>query len=184
MRIFIFCAAILFSLASIAQDSFILTADGFVSSADNTKKFIVLDFPGIKKEELFKKMELYVNKTNLSWKDAGSKVEPESISATGHEKNAIRRNAGDIFNMDYTVTYEFKDGRIRINAPNFALTSFNDKTRSLKLVANTDLGGNVFGIYNKSGKLKSDRAKRELEKFFNNYITTTKADLSKTNADW
>ena len=74
------------------------------------------------------------------------------------------------FDLKYSIYLELKDGRVRMSSPTFELTTISaGKFQTLHLVYGTDLTGSDLGIYNESGKLKSKRAKEELETFFNGW---------------
>jgi hypothetical protein len=161
-----------------AQESYFkLTPTGF------TADYIVLEYPGKSKEDLYKKTLLFLNKKYTSPKDVVSKVENESISVNGYSPNSIRRNKLHVFNMDYKIVLEFKDGKIRVNAPTFELTAFNSHQQTLWLIKNNDLGGYDLGIWNNALKLKSELAKQDLETYFNTYIKMLNASITALN-DW
>jgi hypothetical protein len=176
---------LLFPCIVFAQQSKItLTPFGFVSETDTSKNYIVVELQNKSKADLFKQTLIYLNKTYRSPKDVISQVENESITVNGYSNTAIRRNKMHVFDMNYTINFEFKDGKIKINAPDFVLTHYYDgHDQHLFLVANNSISGGDMGIWNKSLKLKSEMAKGDLELFFNTYINEFVSALSK-QTDW
>jgi hypothetical protein len=175
---------IFLTFASFCQLKFELTPKGFVSTTDTSKEYIVIEVSGKSKADLFKKLELYVNKTFVSPKDVISKVDNESITLNGYAERAIRRNGMHVFNMNYTINFEFKDGKIKVSSPTFRLTTYTTKKQNLWLVSNNSFDGSDLGIYNTKYKLKSDMAKEDLEKYFDNFISKLSSYLQKENVDW
>lgn len=162
---------LLFSINSFAQiPKFILTPNGLVNQIDSTSNYLVLEFPETKKENLYNKSISYMHAVYASPKDVISELENESITVNAINRNSIRRNSMHIFDINYTIKIDFKDNKLRINAPSFSLTTFTDKRQQLYIVSGNSIDGSNLGIYNKSGKLKSDKAKSDLENFFNQFV--------------
>ena len=168
-----------------AQEHFILTPVGFRNSNDSTMDYTVLYIPGKNQKELYNSALLYFNKTYISPKDVISKAENQSITINGFAANAIHRNNMHVFNMNYTVNLEFKDGKIKMSAPSFRLNTFSASGRpqELLIVSNNFLDGSYLGIYNEKLKLKSDRAKTDLENFFSSFKDALVRGINAKN-DW
>ncbi len=179
----VFTTVIFLLLATISfSQSFELTNRGFFDSADKEKDYVILDFAGRSQNDLYKQTLLYINTIYKSPKNVISTVENESITVNGYAQNAVKRNAFNSFNMDYTMVFLFKDGRMRVNVPSFTLTAFTDKLQTLYLVSGNSLDGSSLGIYNKKGDLKSEKAKASLESFFNGYIQSLKKAIEENKA--
>lgn len=119
MRIFILFLALLSPIFVFGQNSFIVQKSGDFLTEDG-KDYFVVEFEGKSQEELYKQVLVNVHKMYVSPKDVLSSVEYESISI-----NAITdpvyydRVLVSAFSrkLDYTITVQFKDGRLRVNAP-------------------------------------------------------------------
>ena len=156
----------------------------FVNASDTSKSYIVVDFPEKSKADIYKQVERWVNKKYISPKDVVSKVDNESISINGVSKNAVRRNSMHSFDMNYTITVEFNDNKMKINAPWFRLTNlYNMKLQELHLVSNNSFTGSDLGIWSTSLKLKSEKAKLDLEDYFTKYISELQKGIVEKN-DW
>lgn len=187
-RILILSVLVFYATLSVsAQDAFSLTPSGFTSTLDPSKDFIVLDAQGEDQAALFQKTLVYLSTVFRSPQDVISKVENETITINGIEKEAIRRNKlGHNFDINYSIVFRFKDGKVRIDAPFFELTTFTDKKQTLHLVwTKMNLNGSDLGIYGKDDKIKSELAKSDLEEFFNKFIGKYEEELkSAKNSDW
>lgn len=186
--IYTFLLAIVFTLPLFAQDKYFeLTPNGFVSVTDTSKNFVVLDFDGKSQSELFKKFLITITTDYRSPQDVISKVENEVITINGIESKAIRRNKlGHNFDINYTVSIHFKDGKVKIDAPTFKLTTFTDKLQTLHLNwTRININGSDLGIYGKKGKLNSEMAKNDLENMFNKLVDLLiRKDSSNGSDDW
>jgi len=165
---------------------FSLTPEGFRNNIESDKDYIVIDFPNNTQEELFKRVLLFVNSSFVSPKDVISKVDNELISLNGFAKDAVKGNFIGSFDLNYTISIQFKDGRIRINAPSInKMINISTKVQEMILVGGTDLTGSYFAIFNRKGEVKSQNAKVCLEDYFENLINTL-IDTVKINKndDW
>ncbi|SFS30387.1 DUF4468 domain-containing protein [Lutibacter maritimus] len=174
----------LFTLFSSNCQSFKLTPDGFKTIDGN--EYLVIDFETSNKDVLFKNSLIYFNSIYKSPQNVISLVENESITINGKAKNSIKRNSMNIFDMDYTITFLFKDGKIRINPPNFELKNSIDHSRKLHVKwAKISMNGYDLGIYGKNDKLKSESAKNDLENYFNTFLNDYINSLkTNKNSDW
>src|SRR5690606_15292060 len=129
-----------------------------------------IEFPNQSGSQLYASVLSALSQVYNSPKDVVSRVENKSITVSAAESDAIRRNKLHVFDIDYSVTFLFKNGKIRIDAPSIKLTTFSDKLRTLHLVANNSLSGAHLGIWNKKLDLKSGIAKDDLGRFFNKFI--------------
>lgn len=180
------------SVSAIAQ-SFTLTPNGFVSSDDETKNYVVVDIQGTQ-QELYKKVRAYLVSIYRSPKDVLSESEPDVITINGIESDAVQKKALGMaaasYDMNYTISIRFKDGRIRFDAPTFTLADYKSGSKTIRLLlqgkSNGGFGSEVINvIYNKKGELKAKYAKEALEKFFNNYITDLKKGVeNNVGDDW
>lgn len=167
-------------MISNAQE-FELTPEGLKS---NGMDYLVLDYPEKSQEELYNKTLAYLHTLYKNPKEALSTLDNESITITGFAKNRIRRNGGNVFDLDYTWVIRFKDGKVRFDSPSVTMKTWRDLDR-ITMVINKEkayLLGGVFGIY-KKGKLKSENAKADLEHYFNT-ILKDYSNSFLTDNDW
>ena len=130
---------------------------------------LVLEAEG-NQAELYKRVKDHLFKTYTSPKDVISENQPTSIRVASNEPQRIHRNGMHLFDLKYSILLEFKDDRIRMMPPTFELTTTNSgKFQRLHLVYGADITGYDLGIYSEDGKLKSKRAKEDLETFFNGW---------------
>lgn len=176
----------LFTLISISimisanAQSFELTPDGFMAT---DKDYLTVDIEG-SQDQLYKKSLIYFTGLYKNADRVISTVEPEIITLNGHAPNSVHRNSMHVFDMDYTLVIRFKDGKLRIDAPSFKLTTFTDKRQTLHLVhTKASFDGSHLGIYGKGNKLKSKKAKADLENYFNSLIAGYIESFNTQN-DW
>jgi hypothetical protein len=172
---------ILFFTAATTAQSFELTPEGLIS---NGNEFVVIAQKGTQ-AELYKTALLYLNSIYKSPQNVLSEIEGEAITISAKANNSVRRNSLHVFDMFYNFTLEFKDDKIRMSAPKFELTTFTDKRQTLHLVwTKASLGGSNLGIYGKDNKLKSEKAKEDIENYFNNYINLLSEAIDKKEDNW
>ncbi|QZT38491.1 DUF4468 domain-containing protein [Halosquirtibacter xylanolyticus] len=163
-------------------DKLILTSKGFISKKTH-HDYIILKLENQTKETLYKKSLICFNSIYKSPKDVISKVDNELITIHEVARNCIRRKRHE-FNMDYSLTLRFKDGKIKIEQPHFELTSYNRTKQTLHLRWDKfSFYGSDLGIYGRKNKIKSPQAKKDLEHFFNEYIEKITINLSNSDSD-
>lgn len=175
--------AIAISTLSFAQSKiFILTPKGLVNATDTAKDFIVIDAPGKSQSDLYKSALVYFSSTYISPKDVISKVENEVLSINGYQEGVVHENRlADPFNLNYTVVLKFKDGKVKIESPSFRM---NVGLRTKYLVyTGFSMDGHDSGLYGKNGKVKSERAIGDLEKFFNDFVSKYTASINNSKKD-
>ncbi|MCP1997284.1 DUF4468 domain-containing protein [Flavobacterium sp. HSC-61S13] len=167
------------------SQQFELTADGFVNSENKEIDYIILEYPGKSKEELFKDVLVFANKNFKSAKDVISKVEYDAITINARSSKLIRRNNLHAFNNNYTFVMSFKDGKIRINAPIVELVTFSNGEKQILHISHvkTDLNGANLSIYNKKGIVKSKMAETDLNDFAVGFLNLLKSEIN-TSEDW
>lgn len=169
----------------LGQTLFELTPDGLVSKIDPAKKYVVVTMDSASKERLYNLANVALNSMYNNPKAVLSMVENESITITASATKSVHRNSMHVFDMYYSLNLEFRDGRFKINAPSFTLTTYTTKEQKLLLVSNNSFDGSQLGIYNTSGKLKSPDAKKDIEIYFDSLIKLLieKMDNKQKN-DW
>lgn len=112
---------------------FKLTPDGFLSS-DN-KDFTVVEVPNVKQKDLYKNVLNAINSIFRNPQKGLNVLEGESISIAAYEEKVLpvklSRGFGKAtykYDLSYTLTFLFKDGKIRINSPNFEGRRITEET--------------------------------------------------------
>ena len=112
----LFIATLSFAQSNV---NFSVTKDGTYEVPFSSKDYYVITFPNQSQTQLYTSALKAITRDFVSAKDVVSKVENEMISV-----NAIHRftESYSAFSLTYDVNYtfemEFRDGRVRINAPN------------------------------------------------------------------
>lgn len=162
---------------------FDLTSSGFVNADDKSKNFVVLEFPGKTQAELYKNVMILLNKKYKSAKNVISSVEPETITIDAIAANPVRRTGMHSFNNRYNITLSFRDDKVKIDAPTFQLTTDAfGKRQEMFLVGGFSMDGSSFGIFNKKGEVKIEKAVEDLNQFANDFVNSIKESDKKE--DW
>lgn len=191
-RLLTLCLIALITGCAFAQE-FTLTANGFVNSANAEQGFVVIETAG-NQSDIYKKVRTYLYGVYRSPKDVLSEAEPDMITVNGIASDAVQKKAMGMvatsYDMNYTISIRFKDGRIRIDAPSFTLLDTSTGSKPIRLVlcgkSNGGLGSEIVNtIYNKKGELKAKYAKEQLESYFNSYIKALQKGLETSQTeDW
>lgn len=172
----------------LAEAQFKLTSSGFISSTDTTKNYIVIEAPDATQADLYKKTLLYLSSLYVSPKDVISVIENESITINAVSERAIKMKVlylNPSWDVNYTINFLFKDGRIRMSQP--SINNLSTRTGDVYRTASVSggNGSNHKEIYNKKGVLKEKDGKENLELFINNYVSgITKNTLSSQQEEW
>lgn len=154
--------ALLMPLMCSAQ--FILENGSFVSEDD--KNYIVYEFPGKTKAELYKMVKSSIIDLFVSAKDVLSENENESLKIRGvSQKDVFTKSMGMTFNIEttYTIQFHFKEGKVRVDAP--YIVSMTSGTQRNAIYMNR---GGRDCLYKKNGEVRYGDLKESLEKFINN----------------
>lgn len=123
---------ILVTQLSFAQ-YFKLTQKCFVST-DNSD-FTVVDVPNVKQRDLYKNLLNAINSLYKNLQKGLSVVEGESISITAYEEEVLPIKLSNglgktlrKYDLSYKLTFLFKDGKIRINSPDFEAKRYVEGT--------------------------------------------------------
>lgn len=108
--------------AQVTPERFALQADGIMLA--NDKSYIVVEFPGKTKSELYSDILVSSSAMYVSPKDVLSVVENESITINGYAKECLHYGM-NIISVNYSITILFKDGKIRINSPQVVSIRFD-----------------------------------------------------------
>lgn len=175
-----------------AQDKFVLSPDGFISSADSTKNYIVVDAKG-EQAKLYQSVKGAVLSLFRSPKDVLSEAAPDMLTINGFVKEGIKvpRPLGlkMTYDVNFTLVFRFKDGKIRIDAPSFVCqnTSMGNQTVELLIRGsrNYGLGSTVVNtIYNKKGDKYEAKPKKAMEDFCAELINKILSATTNQDSDW
>lgn len=174
----------LLSLAStivFAQETkyFDLISTGFVSQADHSKNYIVEDFKEINKSDLYKKSLLYFTKQFVSPKDVLSLVENETITINAIDKSSVQMKFLYLkpkWDVNYTLTIEFKDGRVKVSA-------MNVNKISAMVGSNPPTIRSIDDFFNKKGEAKQKENIIAFEAYFNGKINDFFKQLRNSEKD-
>lgn len=163
---------------------FKLTPKGFLSNENND--FTVVDVPNVKQKDLYKNMLNALNSIFKNPQKGLSVVEGESISISAYEEKVlpIKLSTGigkAIYKYDvsYKLTFLFKDGKIRINSPDFEAKRYVESTYrgasgwsgnewvTLRLVK---VGKSRLYLFENDGKIRFEDAYNGLNNHFNSLI--------------
>ena len=171
-----------------SKEYFQLTPNGL--TATDGKSYCVIQLEG-SASELYNKVLRSIGRLYKSPKDVISQIENQQISL-----NAIRPmvteykfNGKTFIDAYYTLTIEFKDGRVRVFAPNIQkLADCRTGNEILFICEKLNPMTQVKdqSIYNyKDQSLRSPELKANIEKSFNDLIETLLfSKLEDTNDDW
>lgn len=163
---------------------FELTSSGFINP-ETGKDYVVLEFPEKSQEDIYNGVVSFINSNYVSPKDVMSLTPTREITLHGIEKKSIRRNAMHVFDNSYTISFQFKDGKLRINAPGVSIETYR-YTGHQQIVFQGNFGINkeYFGVYKKNGDLRLKKAKGDLESFANNIVENIVEFQNKNEDDW
>lgn len=163
---------------------FTLTPNGFVSEDKND--YIVIDVPNAKQNDLYKNVLNALSAMYKNPKDALSLIEGESITLNGYEEKVIlyKDKISPLqigkttyqYDLSYTLSILFKDGKIRFNRPTFECRRwYEDGYRSgwasgwtyLHLVKGKNAKAAIFG---QKGEIMAEESYNGLNQHLNSLI--------------
>lgn len=154
-RLLLSLALIITTAATFAQSipKMELKPNGFVSAADSTKNYVVLEVPKMKQAKLYKKTLTYLNGLYKNPSQVISAVDGESITVNGYDDGISTIKGLNRYPLSYNVVLQFKDGKIRYQ-PSATKIEYllNDKPFSQIYVSNTERpeGISALAIWNKA----------------------------------
>lgn len=193
MKKILFILTIFASTYAKAQDStyFKLFPTGFESINSAHPQFAVVDIPGKTQSELYKKTLIILSSIYVSPKEALSTIDNESITVNGVEKNAIYikgfLGAGTTYSVNYTINFQFKDGKIRIDRPSVNRLHSNLSSNTTVIIlsnSNPERSANNREAFSKDGKVKIESAVKNTEAYFNHYISNIVSKLKNSSTEW
>ena len=166
MKIFFGMCLLLISQIATAQ-YFNLAPEGFVSKEKTD--YTVLEMPKTSQQQLYDKVLKSINSLYSNPKEGLTLVDGQSITLSAYQKGAITVSGSFHYDVDYNLTFLFKEGRIRVNAPTFEAGFRSNGTWNRM---------NVKKVYFKSnGEIRGEKNLKEINNYFNGLI---KAILDKS----
>lgn len=180
----------------------VLTNKGFISQDDSVKNYVVYEYNNISKADLYKSVLLFIQKKYRSPKDVLNEVPNESISISGLQPDCIgipwRSKIDQKFSGKYAVRYDmsynfivqFKENKIRIDAPFFEcerVLTGGKKAMLITVGKKGFLSDNHYIFSEKDGSIKEPDAKFQLENFFNKIFMEIKdapITAQKNDSEW
>lgn len=163
------------------SQEFILTPNNFTDKADESKNYIVLEYPELNQKQIYDKTKIFIQSKFENLKSEGiNEVEHSFIKIKTAAPGT--RIGGSLMSL-MIVTYElnFKDGKIMIKP---ILDHFDPAKQGGNTTYLT--GGNSFSgksIFNKEGKVSLKNYYEVSNKNVNQFVKDLKDNLSKKE-DW
>ena len=166
-----------------ANAQFTLEMTGLVITEKPKQDFIVLDFGGKTQQELYQAVNVYLHSLYVNPQNVLSSVENQAITINGKGKITT------YWDVTYTISLAFKDGRIRINIPTILKLSADvNGVHDEKAIVGTSFLGQAGGVFDRKGKLLLPKMKTAVEDYFNGYIsklvTAANGYEGNNNNDW
>lgn len=163
---------------------FKLTPKGFVSNENS--EFTVVNVPNVKQKDLYKNVLNAINSIFKNPQKGLSVVEGESISITAYEEEVLPIKLSNglgktirKYDLSYKLTFLFKDGKIRINSPDFEAKRYVEGTYrgssgwseggwvTLNLIK---VGKSKLYLFEDDGKVRYEDAYNGLNNHFNSLL--------------
>lgn len=133
-----------------------ITPNGFFNTADDSKRYVVLDFPNISKEELFLDAIKFINANYERPEEITNILENEQIVITDFSFINVKTNffnAYESLQLKYFYKYDlqFRDGKIRIE-PKFDYLRYIGSHSNINLIGDKSFNSVNSGLFNRKGK--------------------------------
>ncbi|NDV47849.1 hypothetical protein D0T49_12410 [Paludibacter sp. 221] len=161
-----------------------LTPDGFKSTEDSTKEFLVYTFENQSQEKLYKSTLKFLNTVYNTPLFVLSTVDNETITISAKSEVGEGKMGNNtyvnVFKYNYSFSIMFKENRIRIDLPFF---SFERSSNGRSLVLSDGAGPYRASIFNKKGKVTMESAKEKMENDMNAIINGIIKSINSSD-DW
>lgn len=141
-RLLLSLALIITTAANFAQSipKMELKPNGFVSAADSTKNYVVLEVPKVKQAELYKKTLTYLNGFYKNPSQVISAVDGESITVNGITNEIKGSIEWYKYPMEYNIMIQFKDGKMKVSPKIISLNEIWSESKPARKIylKNTD----------------------------------------------
>lgn len=155
--------------------------------SEEGKDFIVVDYPGKSAQDLYQQVLGNVTLTYNSPKDVVSTQQDKIISVNGLAKDfgyIGTVNGRYYYNMMYVISFQFKDEKVRINAPSIS-TFYFERVGAIEDLPRWLRKQDVFD--KKGTRATKGKGLRVLESFedaVNNIISALLSTPQRTQDDW
>lgn len=166
----IILVAFIISCSILNAQKLLVTPEGLKDSLNIDKNYVIINVEGKTAKELYENVINYINVTYKNPKEVlKGNIENEFVSFETFVANfPLTKNGYAKMNIgtNYLTTLSFKDGKIKYEISDIKMKAVDSKYEVLFT------GGAFSGypIYNKSGELKREETKEDIEKYFNNNI--------------
>lgn len=182
-KIYTLIIFLLISLISYGQSkvNFVITPNCTYTSKDTDKSFYVFDYKGHSKQELFNKAASAFTKIFAKKDDQINKTDNSTLSVNTNyilHSSAYLNWSKEYIYFDeyikYNIEFEFKDGKIKVNAPTLIQIRDNDGIE------------HPLGYFILSGNNKAVLANGAIEQFsfVNEVINKILTNIDTTLVDW
>lgn len=164
-----------------------LTPTGLVSVDDNSKNFIVLEFPGKSQAQLFKATTLLINTKYNNPKFVTTELENEQLVINATSPQKIKIKGLMRFDVNYNAVFSFKDGKVKLELNIKEFERFiSGMGREVQGIVGYDMGISRSGVFNNKGKLINENAKESTELFANEFVENIKSGITKnlSGSEW
>lgn len=169
MRKFFYSLIVLCLPMIASAQYFELTPAGFVSASDNSKKYIVLDFPGYSQQQLFDKIATFLQ-DNPNYDIALMPDDGRILISSSTKIEALAGVFKRRYDTKYMIGLRFKDDRLRIDGPIVEVMTSDD---NIKLYTSMPQDGvDAYFVFTKDKKVKNAIGKENLETFFNAFANS------------
>lgn len=162
--------------------------------ADDEKTFVVYNIDG-SQQDLYNKAKTAITAIFVSAKDVISYNEPDIIVVNGvTEPDQFSVKRGPLsykFGMNYRIQIQFKEGRIRVDAPTLSLnpcqgvSNPNNAGMSIECGGSGNAGG-TYHLFDKNGKCRNDKTLTQIQDYLNGLVDTlvTRIQGGTADEDW
>lgn len=154
---------------------FTLTPNGFVNADDTSKTFVVVEMQGTQ-AELYAKAKTAVTSLWNSAKDVMSYNEPDIIVVNGYSPTAAnfhKWGRDNVAEMTYRLQIQFKDGRIRIDAPVVGSLIFQGGMGTMLIEpGDNSTMAHIIRAYDKKEKPRYPDFNKNVEDYFNGLVAS------------
>lgn len=165
----------------------VVTQNGLRDSSNIEKEYVVLNVENKTAKELYDNIMKYINLNYKNPKEVikGS-VEADFIKFDTYVSGfPLVKSMGVTMEMgtNYTTLLSFQDNKIKFEILDLVMKNRNGPT--VTIFSGSAFSG--YAIFNKSGELKRDETKIDIENYFNNKIKSivdAAYDRAKSRKDW
>ena len=177
MKNIILLFTFLSSFQLIAQQ-YVVTPSGLRDAKNSEKEYVVIEVEGLSAKQLYDNSIKYINENYKNPEEVlKAKTDGEYLKFDTYDPNFIIYNNSSFevpIKANYTTELRFKEGRVRYEIKNLEM-----KAKSANFYV-LFTGGMMEGyiVYKKNGKLFKEKAKTDIESYFNNTVSGLSKFLS------